>query len=181
MNSGSRTRNHPHSSNGTGGKKSKLCKSGVWLCRLLVIALVTAVVSPGIGQALPADPGAIERFFHSMVGEWIGTLDQSTDQVKAPIKYFHALVKRTGPDSYKTVFEYYKLDPETREPVDAGTSIMVTRIAPGGSGTNTITGPGGCSDRCQDCKAGAAYALRNSPNVFTERPAGHWHGKHKGG
>jgi len=109
---------------------------------MLVIVIVLAALSSGAGHAQQTESADIDNFFHALVGEWIGTLEQSTDQVKASTKYFHVLATQTSPNSYETVFEYYKLDPKTREPMDAGTSRMVTRIAPDGTVTNAITGDG---------------------------------------
>jgi hypothetical protein len=51
----------------------------------------------------------IRGSFDRMIGEWIGTFDQTTDKVKTPTKYFHAVASQTGPDSYQTVFKYYKV------------------------------------------------------------------------
>jgi len=81
-------------------------------------------------------------FMENMVGEWIGTFDQSTNGVKASTKYFKAVARRTGPDSLKTEFKYYKFDPETQQPFDAGMSIMTSAIGPDGTVTNTFNGGG---------------------------------------
>ena len=107
-----------------------------------MITIVPALLYLGVAYAQQDKPGDTNSFLHEMVGDWIGTFDQSTDQVNASTKYFHARARQTGPDSYETVFEYYKLDPETRQPVDAGRSSMATRITPDGTVTNTIAGNG---------------------------------------
>jgi hypothetical protein len=51
-------------------------------------------------------------------------------------------VAQTSPDSYKTTFKYYTLDPATGNLADAGTSSMTTTIAPDGTGTNMMIGEG---------------------------------------
>lgn len=80
-------------------------------------------------------------FMQSMIGEWIGTFNQLTDQVRADPKYFRAVVRQTGPDSYETVFRYYKLDPDTQELVDAGTERVETTVADG-TVQNVLDGQG---------------------------------------
>lgn len=89
----------------------------------------------------PAQP-AIDHFMQRMLGEWIGIFNQSTDEVQASPKYFHAVASQTRPDTYETVFRYFEVDPVTGNLVDAGTTIMETTISTGGIATNRISGAG---------------------------------------
>jgi len=105
--------------------------------------LVLAVWRPGVGATQQSDqPADINRFFDGLVGEWIGTFAQANGKVQAPTKYFHAVVTVSGPASYKSVFEYYRIDEKTHKPVQAGISQMITSIDPDGTATNVIIGKG---------------------------------------
>ena len=116
---------------------------GTGMMLVLAALLLLAVLRAGVGQTHPSgQPTDINSFFHGLIGEWVGTFKQSTDNKQAPDKYFHAVVKATGPNAYETVFEYYRIDPKTKKPVQAGTSRMQTSIAANGTATNTITGTG---------------------------------------
>jgi len=46
-------------------------------------------------------------------------------------KYFHAIVKQLSPDRYETVFEYYRLDPQTGAPIQVGATTMSTTVRAG--------------------------------------------------
>lgn len=107
----------------------------------LAVLLAVAVLSPSIGlaQSQPADVGS---FIHKLTGEWVGTYEQFTNGKKADTKYCHAIVKQSGPDSYQTVMEYYRLDKNTGAPVRIGQSVMTTDVSPDGTATNSITGKG---------------------------------------
>jgi hypothetical protein len=128
-------------------------RSEPWEFRKLAIALVLTLLVSAVGYAQPgappngaaqpsAPPASVASFLHSLVGEWVGTCVQSTDGKAAENKYFHAVIKQPGPDTYETVFEYYRLDPQTGAPLTVGAAIMTTKVAPDGTATNTITGSG---------------------------------------
>lgn len=128
----------PHMS--SKGKRPKFRSSGVPIFIILAIAAsFSAMEASARNLSRDGDGGS---FMREMVGDWIGTFDQSTDRVKAPTKYFHASVTQTGPDSYETLFKYYKLDPLTLKAVDAGTSRMETNIVPDGTARNKMIGGG---------------------------------------
>jgi hypothetical protein len=104
------------------------------------MAILVCFVGISYGNQ-PAQQNVL-NFMKKISGDWIGTFNQSTDQVKAPLKYFQATVTQTGPDSYKTIFIYYKRDLATGSLVNAGTSSMTTTIAADGKATNTMIGEG---------------------------------------
>lgn len=106
---------------------------------VLVLAIATSVA---VYPQAPAPPRDIAGFFHQIIGEWIGTVEQYTDGVKADTKYFHAVVKQTSPDAYEAVFEYYRFDKKTHTPVQVGVTSMTTKITEEKIATNTITGRG---------------------------------------
>lgn len=108
---------------------------------ILMFLLFILTTSPIYCQTFES-PKDIESFFHDIIGEWIGTVDQSTGDVKANTKYFHADIKQTSADTYKAVFEYYKLDPKSHLPVKVGMTEMTNKITSAGIATNTITGKG---------------------------------------
>ena len=120
-----------------------LRRFGPGLFLILVAVLVLTVLRLGVAYTQqPAQPVDINHFFDRLVGEWIGTFAQSNGKVQAHTKYFHAVVTATGPASYKSVFEYYRIDEKTHKPVQSGVSQMITSIAPDGTATNVITGKG---------------------------------------
>jgi hypothetical protein len=120
--------------------------------RLAIVLLLTSLAAPVAhgqpGSSVPpsdaaepkAAPDNVATFLHSLVGEWIGTCVQSTDAKAAEDKYFHAIVKQLSPDSYETVFEYYRLDPQTGAPIQVGATTMSTTVARDGTATNRIIG-----------------------------------------
>jgi hypothetical protein len=124
-----------------------------WVFCKLAVALVLALLVAAVGYAQPSAPpgGAAEPSLHpssvasflgSLVGEWIGTCIQSTDGQASDNKYFHAIIKQLDPDTYETVFEYYRLDPQTGAPIKVGLAIVTTKVAPEDTATNTIVGSG---------------------------------------
>jgi hypothetical protein len=84
----------------------------------------------------------VKSFFQGIVGEWIGTCEQSTDGEQADNKYFRAVVKQVDANSFTTNFDYYKYDEKAEAPVQIGSSSITTTIAPDGSAKNKITGKG---------------------------------------
>jgi uncharacterized protein affecting Mg2+/Co2+ transport len=106
---------------------------------VLIFAIATSVAGYSQPSVPPRD---ISSFFHEVIGEWIGTVEQYTDGVKADTKYFHGVVKQTSPDAYEAVFEYYRLDNKTHTPVQVGVTRMTTKITEEKIATNTITGRG---------------------------------------
>jgi len=108
------------------------------------IALILTLMASAVGCAQPAappsgvaqpsaPPASVGSFLDSLVGEWIGTCVQSTDGKAAGNKYFHAVIKQPGPDTYETVFEYYRLDEQTGAPLKrrllADTRVTAYRLA----------------------------------------------------
>jgi hypothetical protein len=114
--------------------------------RLFHVAAIVLilVLSPSVaGYSQPsAPPKDIKSFFHEIIGDWIGTVEEYTDGVKADTKYFHAALKQTSSDTYEAVFDYYRLDKKTLAPVQIGATKMTNKITPNGTATNTITGKG---------------------------------------
>jgi hypothetical protein len=106
---------------------------------VLILAIATSVA---VYPQAPAPPRDIAGFYHEIIGEWIGTVEQYTDGIKADTKYFHAVIKQTSPDTYEAVFEYYRLDEKTYAPVQVGVTSMTTKITEEKIATNTITGKG---------------------------------------
>jgi len=110
----------------------------IYLVMLMIFMLNTSPVYCQTSE----QPKDIKSFFHEIIGEWIGTVDQSTGDIKADTKYFHADIKQTSSDTYKAVFEYYKLDPKSHLPVKVGMTDMTNKITSAGIATNIITGKG---------------------------------------
>ncbi len=113
------------------------------ICQVAAVVAVLAIAISVAGYSQPSTPPAdIAGFFHEIIGEWIGTVEQYTDGIKADTKYFHGVIKQIRPDTYETLFEYYRLNERTHAPVQVGVTSMTTMIAPEGTATNTITGKG---------------------------------------
>jgi hypothetical protein len=124
---------------------------GTWAFRRSANALLLTLLVSAIGYAQPsvpprgavppaAPPGGVASFLHNLVGEWIGTCVQSTDGRATDNKYFHAIINQSGPASYETVFEYYRLDLQTGAPIPVGATTMATTVAADGTATNHVTG-----------------------------------------
>jgi len=115
--------------------------SDIQMLVTLVAFLMLTVITPRAGHAQPnAPPDSVGSFIHSLIGEWVGICVQSTDGKATDNKYFHAVIKQSSPDSYETVFEYYRLDPKTGATIKVGATTMATRIAADGTASNRITG-----------------------------------------
>jgi hypothetical protein len=106
---------------------------------VLIFAAAASVDGYSQTSALPM---YIEAFFHEIVGDWIGTVEQYTDGIKADTKYFHGVVKQTSPETFETLFEYYRIDKGTHAPVQVGVTSMTTKITPEHTAINIITGKG---------------------------------------
>jgi hypothetical protein len=93
-------------------------------------------------QSVWAANGGVGEFYRSIVGDWVGTCEQSTDGVKADNKYFHAVVKQLSPSEFVTHFEYFKVDRATGRSAQIGESQVRTVISPNGAAASVITGKG---------------------------------------
>lgn len=109
---------------------------------MTTLALVLVLSVASLAQT-PAQSGSdVKAFFSGIVGEWIGTCQQSTDGQQADDKYFHAVIKTLNDSSYQGDFDYYRLDPKTGKPLPIGTTRVVTTVGADGNATSTITGKG---------------------------------------
>jgi len=107
-------------------------------------ALGAALVIGAAAYAQPSSspPGNPGDFFRGIVGEWIGTCEQSTDGEQAENKYFHAVVTQVDANTFESRFKYYRWDKETGSPLHVGDATIVTTVEPDGSATNRISGRG---------------------------------------
>lgn len=107
------------------------------------VTVVLVMASPHtVFSQTSAPPKDTVSFFHGLSGEWIGTVDQYTGQVKADTKYFHAVIKQTSPNTYAAAFVYFRLDPRTHSPMQVGVADMTNILNPDGTVTNTMNGNG---------------------------------------
>ena len=119
----------------------------IGLGAFVMLALITSWVAyaqpsaptNGVTQ-LTTPPVSVADFLHSLVGEWIGTCIQSTDGQATDNKYFHAIIKQSDLNTYETVFEYYRINPQTGAPIKVGVTTITTKVSLDGTATNTITG-----------------------------------------
>lgn len=111
-------------------------RAAFFILGLFVLSALSSV------QNVWAANGNVGEFFHSLVGDWVGTCEQSTDGVKADNKYFRASVQQLGPSEYETRFEYFKADKTTGKSVQIGESQVKTVVGPNGAATSVITGKG---------------------------------------
>lgn len=107
-----------------------------------VLIVTVALAGFSIAQAAPAATNDARSFFSSIVGEWIGTCQQSTNGKQADDKYFHAVVKQVDANTFSSNFDYYRLDKNTGKPISIGTSSVSTTIGPNGVAQNRIQGKG---------------------------------------
>ena len=107
----------------------------------LATGLIALSLLSNVQNARAAN-GSVGEFYRSIVGDWVGTCEQSTDGVKADNKYFHASVKQLSPSEFVTHFEYFKVDKATGKSVQIGESQVRTVVAPNGAATSVITGKG---------------------------------------
>lgn len=121
------------------GNVNRVIRMACTLAMMLAVALIASIIGYAQPVAQPNDAGG---FIHNLIGEWIGAYEQFTDGEKLAPKYFHAVIKQSGPDTYQTIFEYYRLDGRTGAPIKVGESIMTTRVASDGTATNNIIGKG---------------------------------------
>lgn len=105
-------------------------------CLVVVLAFSVAAVAEPVTQESPSD------FFHSIVGEWIGVCEQSTNDEPADNKYFHVVVKQNGEKAFDTHFNYYRACENTDKPLKIGKAEIRTTIEPDGTARNVIIGEG---------------------------------------
>lgn len=111
--------------------------------RVAVVALSLAVAVSAASFAQQASSKNDARtFFRSIVGDWIGTCEQSTDGEQADNKYFQATVREVNPNSFNTRFEYYRLDKSTGKPLRIGDANVATTIGSDGVAKSKIVGSG---------------------------------------
>lgn len=104
--------------------------------------LVTAALSATWAQTPDSPEARPLELAQKMTGEWIGVCEQSTDGQQAENKYFHAVIKQTGPNTLEGKFSYYRADPATGEPVDVGEATAAISIEPDGTIRNNVSGTG---------------------------------------
>ena len=107
------------------------------MCLIIIAIMLCFIPAPAISQT-----NDVKGFIHNLIGEWIGTYEQLTNGKKASVKYFHAVFKQTSPDTYQTVFEYYRLDVNTGVQIKVGESVMTTKESADGTAVNDISGKG---------------------------------------
>ena len=112
----------------------------------ILIAALLLGLALSCPAAEPEQPDASAHtaggFFSTIVGEWIGTCKQTTNGERADDKYFHAVIRRTEDNTFESRFEYYRLDPETGDPLNVGQTTVTTTIAQDGSARSQMTGSG---------------------------------------
>lgn len=106
---------------------------------LTVIASTAAIAQTTATTEVKDD---VRTFLSSIVGEWIGTCEQSTDGEPADNKYFHAVVARQDDGSFKGTFKYYRFDENTGKPLHIGDTTVTTTIDANGAATSEISGKG---------------------------------------
>lgn len=113
---------------------------------LLTLLAATALGVVLISTSSPAQSAASQAsprsFFRSIIGEWVGTCEQSTDGKQADNKYFHAVVRQIDDSTFDSQFEYFRLDKKTGSPLRIGNSTVTTTVAADGTARNKITGKG---------------------------------------
>jgi hypothetical protein len=112
------------------------CKIVVLVIGLIAMASISAFAQPTTSAGSGCD------FMRSIVGEWVGICEQSTDGEQADDKYFHVVITQVGENTFNGQFEYYRLDQKTGDTLRAGdTSIAITANA-NGSLSSIISGKG---------------------------------------
>ena len=111
--------------------------------RIVLASAIVVLIASSLAHSQPASAcGDIARVFESLPGDWVGTVLQSTDGKLGDKKYFHAVTKQLGSDTYETVFTYFRLDGTGGALVPAGVSSIETKIDAVGTATNCMTGKG---------------------------------------
>jgi hypothetical protein len=106
-------------------------------------ALGFSLITYGFGWAQPGGrPCNLGAFIHSTIGEWVGSYQESTNGQKPDNRYFKAVIRPVGPDSYEARFDYYRPDEKTGAPVKIGGSTVAIKLGPDGTATSTIAGDG---------------------------------------
>lgn len=105
----------------------------------VALGLLIFVSSTASAQSQSIDS---KQFINSLVGDWVGTCEQSTDGEVAENKYFHATIKQVDPGVYTGNFDYYRIDPNTGGPLHIGQSTIRIDIAADGTAKSKITGSG---------------------------------------
>ena len=111
----------------------------IFSCIAAGVLGLTIITTAAVRAQSPSSPA---DFFKSIVGDWIGTCEQSTNGEKAENKYFHVTIKQVNPSTFDSKFEYYRLDTKTNKPLIIGTSAVTTTVAADGTVKNKITGKG---------------------------------------
>lgn len=111
----------------------------------LIATLFLGLALSCLGAELDS-PNAPEQttseFFSTIVGEWIGACEQTTNGERVGDKYFHAVIRRTDDNTFESRFEYYKLDQKTGKSVRVGQTTVTTTIAQDGTAQSQIIGSG---------------------------------------
>ena len=107
-----------------------------------ISALIGMAVLSTCAFAQAAEKTAAQDFCNRIVGEWVGVCEQSTDGQQAENKFFHAVIRQTGPDSLESKFTYYRADPGTGAPIEIGDTTSITTISDDGTIKNDMSGSG---------------------------------------
>jgi hypothetical protein len=95
-----------------------------------------------VSHAQPAGGNGVKGFFSNIVGEWIGTCQQSTDGKQADNKYFHMTKKQVDGSTFAGQLEYYRVDRKTGTPLHIGDSTVTTTVDGNGLAHSKILGKG---------------------------------------
>lgn len=106
------------------------------------MSLFAVVIALGMVFATSTIASAADsrQFLKGLVGDWIGTCEQSTDGNVAENKYFHANIKQMDSNTYEGKFDYYRNT--ANGPLHIGQSSLKIAIGTDGVAKSTITGKG---------------------------------------
>ena len=109
---------------------------------LFAFAIICICAFCAYAKAAPQQNTDAKTFLKSIIGEWVGKCEQSTDGIKADDKYFHAVVKQVNSNTFHTKFEYYRYGKNNNSPLRIGESTVTTVIEKDGRAQSKMTGSG---------------------------------------
>lgn len=113
-----------------------MLRSRLTIFPILIFALAS------VAPAQPSPSTCAADFFRSIVGDWVGTYEHSTNGEQAEDTYFKFSIKQADQNSFNSEFWYYRLNPATGSPEPAGNATIKSTVKADGSIESITAGTG---------------------------------------
>jgi hypothetical protein len=82
----------------------------------------------GLADAPTAPPTAAQQFYTRALGDWVGTMVSRLNGAEPATGYFHLVITRVDPNTFREEYTFYRLHPKTGVLERSGTQSVLSTI-----------------------------------------------------